>query len=55
MEDLAALVAANEDAAAAIAGAYEALLGGVPNVAGFEFLNEHLAKPRWRGERGRPA
>lgn len=38
MEDLAALVAANEDAAAAIAAAYEMLLGGVPNIAGFEFL-----------------
>ncbi|MEZ5802494.1 MAG: hypothetical protein R3E51_03450 [Rhizobiaceae bacterium] len=38
MEDLAALVAVNEDAAAAIAAAYEMLLGGVPNIAGFEFL-----------------
>ena len=38
MNDLAALVAANEDAAAAIAAAYEILLGGVPNVAGFDFL-----------------
>ncbi len=41
MEDLAALVAANEDAAAAIAAAYEMLLGGVPNIAGFEFLIEN--------------
>lgn len=38
MTDLAALVAANEDAAAAIAAAYEILLGGVPNIAGFTVL-----------------
>ncbi|MEZ5784126.1 MAG: hypothetical protein R3D70_21425 [Rhizobiaceae bacterium] len=38
MEDLATLVAANEEAAAAIASAYEVLLGGVPNVAGFTFV-----------------
>ncbi|MEZ5782466.1 MAG: hypothetical protein R3D70_12730 [Rhizobiaceae bacterium] len=41
MDDLAALVAENEDAAAAIASAYEILLGGVPNVAGFTFLIEN--------------
>jgi hypothetical protein len=38
MENLAALVAANEEAAAAIASAYEVLLGGVPNIAGFEIV-----------------
>lgn len=38
MTELAALVAANEDAAAAIAASYEMLLGGVPNIAGFTFL-----------------
>lgn len=42
MEDLAALVAENEEAAAAIAAAYEVLLGGVPNVAGFTFLIENI-------------
>jgi hypothetical protein len=41
MEDLAELVEANEDIAAAIAAAYEILLGGVPNIAGFEFLIEN--------------
>jgi hypothetical protein len=38
MEDLAELVEANEDIAAAIAAAYQVLLGGVPNIAGFDFL-----------------
>lgn len=42
MEDLAALVAENEEAAAAIAAAYEILLGGVPNVAGFTFLIDNI-------------
>lgn len=41
MEDLAELVEANEDIAAAIAAAYEVLLDGVPNIAGFEFLIEN--------------
>ena len=42
MTDLAALVAANEDTAAAIAAAYQVLLGGVPNIAGFDFLIDNL-------------